>query len=141
MVSTLSRTKIVITSAKFVLNLLINLVFYILLVLVVIKLSTAAYDFAYQVYGKVSVEAAPGKDVKFQIKQGEATLDIAKKLERNKIILNKYSFFLRAKITITSETPLLPGTYTLNTSMTYTDIIYRLTGVTTGEEEDQAGTS
>lgn len=121
-----AKTKILLNITSFVLHILLNVVFYILVVLLVARLSTIAYNFSYQLYGNVAVEESPGRDITIQIKKGESTMAIAKKLEYNKLVLNQYSFYIRAKLTTTKQ-PILPGKYTLNTSMNYEKILKIIT--------------
>lgn len=112
---------------KFVLTLLLNIIFYVLVVLAIVELSSIAYDFTYRIYGNVSVETAPGTEVEFQIQPGESTQEIATKLARNRIVNDKFSFFIRAKLSINKERPILPGTYLLSTAMNYSEIIETIT--------------
>ena len=44
---------------------------------------------------------------------------VAAKLEQNRIIVNRFSFFLRAKL---MKKNILPGTYNVNASMDYDEI-------------------
>lgn len=134
-----ANTKIVLNITSFILHILLNIIFYVLVVLIVSRLSTAAYDFAYQLYGTVSVEEAPGTDVKIQIKKGESTMTLAKKLEYNRVILNKNSFFVRAKLSTSAKKPILAGTYILNTSMNYEQILDVITDINANQEKT-AGT-
>lgn len=98
----------------------------------ILKLSTEAYEFTYQIYGAVAVEEAPGAYREVAIDKGESTMNIASKLELNKLVKNKYSFYLRAKL---SNSIILPGTYTLNSSMTYNEIFDIITNQDTNKED------
>lgn len=128
-----SKTKVILNITSFIMHLFINIIFYILVVLLVMKLSTVAYDFSYQIFGDVSVESQPGRDRKVQIKKGESTLDVSKKLELNKLIVNKYSFYLKAKIT---KKVIMPGTYIINSSMTYDEIFDIIGDLGASEDEE-----
>ncbi|BBF43264.1 hypothetical protein lbkm_1951 [Lachnospiraceae bacterium KM106-2] len=107
-----------------VLHLILNALFYVLVIFVLVKACTFSYQFAYQVFGSVQVEQAPGTDRVVDIRKGEATMDLATALEMKNIIVNKYSFYLRAKL---ANERIMPGTYTLNTSMDYNDILNTIT--------------
>lgn len=111
-----------ITSA--ILRTLLNIIFYIVIVVLVIYTSKTVYNFAYQLYGHVSVDTEPGKDIPFLIKKGESTMDVARKLELNRLIVDKNSFYLKAKL---EEQVIKPGVYELNTSMSYTEILEIIT--------------
>lgn len=128
-----SKAKVVLNVTSFILHVFINIIFYVLVILLIMKLSTVAYDFSYQIFGDVTVESQPGRERKVQIKKGESTLDISKKLEINKLIVNKYSFYVKAKIT---KRLIMPGTYMINSSMTY-DEIFDVIGDLGASEDDK----
>jgi UPF0755 protein len=97
-----------------------NIIFYILVIILIVNVSKTAYKFTYQLYGPVSVDPAPGREVIFQVNKGESTMDIAGKLELNRVIVNKYSFYLKTKL---QALAIMPGTYKINSSMTYKQIL------------------
>ncbi len=99
---------------------IINTIFYIVVVFAIIKGADYVYHFAYQVFGSVAKEEAPGTNVPVQIFRGETTMNIASKLETSLVIVDKYSFLLKTKL---KEYNIMPGTYILNTSMDYNDIL------------------
>lgn len=105
---------------SFMLQMFVTVLFYVIVVLLVSNLSSTAYDFCYEIYGTVTVDKAPGRDVTVVIEDGESTMNVAKKLELNKIIVNDTTFYLRTKL---SEKTIFPGTYILNTSMSYEEIL------------------
>ena len=47
-------------------------------------------------------------------------MDIASKLERNRVIANKYSFYVKTKL---QDADIMAGTYEINSSMTYGEIL------------------
>ncbi|WP_033166607.1 endolytic transglycosylase MltG [Clostridium sp. KNHs205] len=132
--STTSRVALKVIST--ILKILLNVLFYSIVIILLIKVSGMAHDFGYQVFGKVTASESPGRDTTIQIKKGESTMNIAGKLELYGVIVNKYSFFLKAKL---KKYNLMPGTYELNTSMTYDEIFDILTTPHTEEEADSAG--
>ncbi len=99
---------------------IINTIFYLVVVFAIIKGADYVYHFAYQVFGSVAKEEAPGTNVPVQIFRGETTMNIASKLETSLLIVDKYSFLLKTKL---KEYNIMPGTYILNTSMDYNDIL------------------
>jgi UPF0755 protein len=87
------------------------------------------------------MDEAPGREIIFQINKGESKMDIAKKLELNQAIKNKYSFYLKTKL---QEYVIMPGTYIINSSMTYDEILSVVTDyskaiVKDGEEDTGDG--
>lgn len=137
MASKSTKTKFILNVISFVLHILLNIIFYAIVILIIIRFSTMAYNFAYQIYGNVAVEESPGRDIKIQIKKGESTMTLAKKLEYNRIILDKNAFYIRAKLSIDNKQPILPGTYILNTSMNYEQIIMVITDANANIEGKQ----
>ncbi|MFV0342928.1 MAG: endolytic transglycosylase MltG [Anaerocolumna sp.] len=117
-----------------IIKILLNILFYVVVVVLVMKASGITYDFTYQIFGQVTAAPSPGNDVKIQIKKGEATLNVAQKLEDNKLIKNKYSFYVKAKLQSHS---IMPGTYSLNTSMTYDEIFEIITVPSDSEEAEE----
>lgn len=139
--ATTTRTKVFLRILKSVLQLFLNILFYVLVVFAIMKLSTAAFEFSYQVFGNVVVEEAPGTDVEIKIQEGESSSSIARKLAVQKLVVNQYSFYLRAKLTTGSDKPILPGNYTLNTSMNYDDILSIITDKDAGIAKEDMETT
>lgn len=92
-----------------------------------------SYDFAYRVFGDVAAEAAPGRDVKVTIMKGETSMNIASKLQDAKVIVDKYSFFVKLKL---KEYDIMPGTFVLNTAMSYDDILDVITDYSNSIDEE-----
>jgi UPF0755 protein len=135
--TTSTKTKTFLTILKSILQLFLNIIFYVLVVLAIMELSTQAFHFSYQVFGNVITEEAPGRDIDVSIQKGESTSSIARKLALQKLVVNQYSFFLRAKLTTSSKKPILPGSYVLNTSMNYDDILEIITDIDAGKHQDE----
>lgn len=106
---------------------LVNIIIYTVLIIAIVKITSWTYHFSYQIYGNVTTESAPGRDVTVEIKEQEGTMEIASDLYEKGTVIDKYSFFIRMKLTTGKKRPILPGTYTLNTSMTYEEILDILT--------------
>lgn len=120
-----------------ILYILLNVVFYVVVFLVGKYLCEQTYHYAYQIFGNVSVSEAPGTDVTITIAEGESSMEIATMLEKNRVIVNRYTFYLRTKLTTSKEHPIYPGTYTLNTSMCYDDILTIITDITQVKDETE----
>lgn len=120
-----SGTRVLLRLSGGFLMVCLNIVIYIVVVYLIYKAAIFSYDFAYEVMGNVTVdEKDAGRDVRIQVLKGETSMNVAAKLETNKIIVNKYSFFVKLKL---RGNDLMPGTYQLNTSMTYDEIIALIT--------------
>lgn len=115
-----TSVKVTLKVSSFVLRTLLNIVFYSLVVIAVIYVSKQAFSFTYQLYGPVTVDQPPGRVIRIEIKNGDSTMEVAKKLELNRAIVNKYSFLLKTKL---QDLSIMAGTYEINTSMTYDEIL------------------
>lgn len=121
--ATRSQTsKLLLGISSFVIHVLLNILFYVIVVMLITKYSGVAFDFAYQVFGEVAAAEAGEdvKDVTITIQKGESTMSIASKLEMNRVIDNRYSFYLRAKL---FQANIKTGKYKVNASMTYGEIL------------------
>lgn len=114
-----------------IIRVLANCIFYAVVVILLIKAAQYAYSFAYDVFGTETVAEAPGREVEVRILKGESTMSVAEKLERNKLINNKYAFYLKAKLLGTN---IMPGTFVLSDSMTYQEILDKISDQTASIE-------
>ncbi|NLJ96735.1 MAG: endolytic transglycosylase MltG [Clostridiales bacterium] len=119
MASSSTSLKVTLKISSFILRMLLNIIFIILVVIFVYYGSQKAFNFTYQLYGPVRMEEPPGRDIPIRINKGESTMDVASKLEINRVIVNKYSFYFKAKL---QDKVIMPGTYKVNSSMTYDEI-------------------
>lgn len=119
---------------KFILHLLFNVAFYLIIIYLAVRVGSVIYDTSYQVFGNEGTVESDGTDVYIKIDQGETTMNVASKLEQNKVIDNKYSFYIHAKL---REYPIMPGIFTLNTSMDYDEIFTIITVPNSEEELDE----
>lgn len=119
-----TKVKLTLKITSFILRILMNVTFYIIVILLIIDFSKEAYTFTYRLYGPVVVDAAPGRDILFQINKGESTMDIAGKLELNGAIIDKYPFYLKVKL---KNLMIMPGTYKINSSLTFDEILNIIT--------------
>lgn len=134
-----TAVKLTLKITSFIVRLLLNIIFYILVVFLIINFSKSAYAFAYQIYGPVTMDEAPGREVIFQIKKGDSKMDIATRLQTYRVIENKYPFYLKTKLT---EYVIMPGTYVINSAMTYEEILAVITdysqSIVKDEDSEQA---
>lgn len=130
-------TKNVLSIVKVFMGILLSVIFYILVIVGISRLCDEVYDFSYQLFGNVRAQEAPGFDVDFVIADKEPTMQVAARLEHNKLIVNKYSFYIRAQLAASGKggSHIQPGEYELNTSMTYEDI---LNIITVGEKPEES---
>ena len=77
----------------------------------------------------------PGYQVEVQILKGESTMSIASKLEVSNVIQNKYSFYVKTKL---KKYDIMPGTFVLNTSMDYDEILDVITNISNSIAEEKS---
>lgn len=119
-----SSTRIIMDIVGFILHLLLNIIFYAIVIFAIYKVGTMAKDFCFQVFGDETMDAPPGINVEITIKEGASTMEVASALEMNRVIPNRYSFYLKVQL---MDYKILAGTYILNTSMTYDEILGQIT--------------
>lgn len=116
--------KIAIDVVGFILHLLLNIVFYAVVIFAIYKVGITAKEFCYQVFGNYTMDAEPGINAEITIQEGASTMEVAAALEMNRLIPNRYSFYLKVQL---MKEKILAGTYILNTSMTYDEILDQIT--------------
>jgi UPF0755 protein len=121
---------------SFVIHMILNVMFYIFIIFLIYRASIFVYDFCYQVFGDTVVEEAPGVNVEINIPEGTSTMELASKLEMNRLVKNRYSFYIKVKHL---GYKILAGTYHLNTSMTYDEIIGTITNYANAIEPPDSG--
>lgn len=117
-------TKIAMDIVGFILHLLLNIIFYAIVIFAVYKVGITAREFCYQVFGAYTMDAKPGINMEITIEEGASTMEVAAALEMNRVIPNRYSFYLKVQL---MKHKILAGTYILNTSMTYDEILEQIT--------------
>lgn len=123
-------------TTSIVVQILLNVLFYGVAIFITMTCANKAYDFAYQIYGDVAVAEAPGKSKDIEIKEGMSILQVADKLYDNKLIVDKYSFILKFKLT---EMTIKPGKYTISNACHYDEIIDTICGVSSKEGDNSFG--
>ena len=116
--------KIAIDIGGFILHLLLNIIFYAVVIFAIYKVGITAREFCYQVFGAYTMDAEPGINAEITIQDGASTMEVAAALEQYRLIPNRYSFYLKVQL---MGYKILAGTYILNTSMTYDEILEQIT--------------
>ena len=116
--STKSANKLVFRFVSISFSVLILLVIFI----GVFKASAFCYDFGYRIFTEKPMESAPGRDVVVQIDTGDSAFDIGKMLEQKGLVRDS-SLYVAQYYLSAYVNDLLPGTYTLNTSMTTKEML------------------
>ena len=104
----------------------ISVAFKVMIALFVIaatvKLGGIGYDFGYRVFTESAIDKEPGKDVLVQVREDTSARELGKTLEEKGLVRDGNLFFLQLKLSAYSKR-ILPGVYTLNTSMTAKDMM------------------
>lgn len=94
----------------------------LLVIVGLIEIGRYCYDFGYRVFTETAIEEAPGTDIVVQVTSDMSEYEIGKTLEKEGLIRDAKLFYAQLKLSAYSG-ELLPGTYTLNTSMTGKDML------------------
>ncbi|MBO7631518.1 MAG: endolytic transglycosylase MltG [Lachnospiraceae bacterium] len=102
-------------------RLMLDILFYTLVILAITKFSQYGYNFCYQIFGSVAVDKeGEGTEVEFLILSGDSTKEVAAKLKREGVIVDRFSFYAKSLL---SKSNIQPGTYLLRSDMNYDTIL------------------
>ena len=100
---------------------MLDILFYTLVILAITKFSQYGYNFCYQIFGSVAVDKeGEGTEVEFLILSGDSTKEVAAKLKREGVIVDRFSFYAKSLL---SKSNIQPGTYLLRSDMDYDTIL------------------
>jgi len=116
----LEKAGIAVGILRFLMGLLLTVLFYVVSVFVIVRAAGWMYHFSYQVFGNQVVDSVPGRSIKIEVGEEDTMADVAKTLKQQKVIVDDTSFQVRAILTKKEVTP---GTYTVNSSQTYSEIL------------------
>ncbi len=129
-------------SVKQVLGAILNMVFRLsiacIVVVLVYRAAMYSYHFGYMVFADAAKEASPGRDVNIVVETGDDVMDIGETLERRGLISDAKIFVVQA-ILLEYKDKIIPGEYTLNTSMKADEMIQLMAGVASEESEEDSG--
>ena len=121
----------------------IKIAFGILVVLLIvyaaINLSGLGFDFGYRLFTESAIDNPPGKDVLVQVKDDTSEKELGVILEEKGLVRDSRLFYLQLKLSAYSG-KIIPGVYTLNTSMTPKDMIVLMATSTEGTESTESAT-
>lgn len=115
-----------------VVSTVIRLTIAIAVVYFVYNIGMKSYDFGYRVFADVAVEITPGRDKTVTIVEGKSVMETGEILQEAGLIEDARVFFVQELLS-EYHGELKPGVYTLNTSMTGTEI---MEAMSTDSEED-----
>lgn len=100
---------------------------FILIVYGLYQLGLHAYDYGYRIFTEPAVTTGDGSDKLVQVKSSMSDSDIGQVLEEKGLIRDKWLFVCQLKLSQYSG-KLVPGYYTLNTSMTAQEMMQVMSG-------------
>lgn len=106
---------------KFV-SLSFSILVMLLVVVGLVEIGSFCYDFGYRVFTETPVDEEPGEDIVVQVTSDMAEQEIGEMLEKEGLIRDGNLFYVQLKLSAHSG-ELVPGIYTLNTSMTGKEMI------------------
>lgn len=105
-----------------------------------LRASLLAYDFGYRVFNEPPMEKAPGTAVVVTIEENMEAMEFAEYLLEKELIRDQYLFWLQYQLSAYKD-ELIPGTYTLNTSMTAKEMLLVLAGELEEEDSEESSTT
>jgi len=123
----------------------IHVCVYIIVIFLFIRVAVLAFDFSYNVFGDPQMSKYDQSTMTFEIQEGTAAGDVAKKLEDAGLIKYNMAFMIKIRLSKLDDS-LVPGTYELSPSMSADQILSILTTPVTGTDnnvqkgEDASGT-
>ncbi len=120
------ETSVIFRFIYHVILLVIEMLVVLLVLSVIASGCRMTYQFYYEVFGSVTIDRAPGRDIEFQIRESDTMFQVAKRLSEEGLVVSPYSFYARVSMMERGRIKLYPGSYLLNTAMDYEDIIDRL---------------
>lgn len=107
----------------------------VLVVLVIYKVAGKAYDFGYAIFADEPMSSGTGREITVSITEGKTAKDIGEILESKGLVEDATVFWLQNLLS-SHKDELKPGMYTLNTTMTPTEIMEIMSVEDEPEEED-----
>ncbi len=102
---------------------LANVVFYAIVVFAGIHLCQAGYAFACEAVGDTALDESPGETKMFVITEADTEYGVSRRLSSQRLIGDPYAFYIRMQMTKTDGAHIQKGIYTLNSNMTYEEMI------------------
>ena len=120
-----------------ILNFIVRLSLAALIAVLVYRLAMYSYHFGYMVFADASVEPIPGRDIVLTVDSTEDVMDLGRLLKARGLITDEKIFFVQERLS-DYHGKLMPGTYTLNTSMKVEEMLETMAGSYQEEEESKS---
>lgn len=107
----------------------------LVVVMFVYKAAVWAYDFGYAIFEDKPMASEPGREVTVSITSGKGAKEIGEILESKGLVEDATIFYFQNLLSSYKD-ELQPGMYTLNTSMTPTEIMEAMSATEETDEEE-----
>lgn len=124
-----NTNKVLLFVTKVIGSISLRVIVIAILAIVFVYAVIRAYDFGYSVFTVKSTEEGEGMDVLVTITPEMSSSDIANLLVKKKLIDDASIFKIQIMLFTSEKYVILPGTYTLNTTMSPQDMIQAMVGV------------
>ncbi len=104
-------------------SVLFRILVIVLLITVIFFVVGKMYRFGYGLFSQEAVDEAPGKEVKVLITENMSNDTVAKLFEQKGLVKDASVFGIQIRFFTSSSYKVMPGEYTLNTSMTPRELI------------------
>ena len=118
-----------------ILGTMIRITAAIVVIYFIYNVAIESYNFGYRVFADVPMEISPGRDKDITIVQGKSSMEIGEILEQAGLIKDAKIFYVQELLS-EYHGEIVPGIYTLNTSMTSEEMMTVMSGQ--GEDEEEA---
>ena len=107
----------------------------VFVVVFIYRIAGRAYDFGYAIFEDKPMSSGTGREVTVSVTEGKTAKDIGEILESKGLVEDATIFWLQ-NILSSHKDELKPGMYTLNTSMTPTEIMAAMSATEETDEEE-----
>lgn len=112
---------------------ILRILFTVFLILLLVLICRRCYTIGYELFNEEPVDSGEGRNIQVTVEDDMSVRDIGKMLKSKGVINEDVDVFVLQELLSSYHGKLLPGTYTLNTSMT-TDEIFPILA-----QEDKSG--
>lgn len=113
-------------------NISVKILKYVVMVIIIVVCASAAFNFGSKIFNSEGMEAEPGTDMTFTVKEGTTIKQFGETLTEYGVIDDANAFVVQSYVYSVKE--IKPGTYTFNTSWNGEEIFKTISA---GPEEDK----
>ena len=110
-----------------VLSIALKIVIFAVLVLVVVRVGSFAYEYGHAVFEEEALDEPPGRTITVTVEDGSSSMDIARLLEEKGLVEDWKLFYLQILCSKYANT-MQPGTYELSTAMKPRELMAVMSG-------------